>query len=93
MVTEVPTNLNTPEALIAFARTLPEVKRHLKDGKKIQAIKELRTKGSAACATGRVGLKEAKDACDVLAKETEYQPEGYYCCSGVNYHTTWCYNY
>lgn len=57
-------DLITPEGLIGFARSTPEVMQAVADEKKILAIKALRV---AAEASGtRVGLKEAKDALDTI---------------------------
>lgn len=68
-------NLQTPEGLLNFARSLPAVREFLEKGQKIQAIKEVRTRG-LEIEGGRteggylyVGLLQAKNAVDALSKE------------------------
>lgn len=59
-----PFNLHTQDGRVAFARTLPDVMREVNAGRKIQAIKALRTALQDAHAP--CGLKESKEAIDPL---------------------------
>lgn len=83
--------LTTHEGRVQLARETDAVTDALKNGKKIQAIKELRTLLSAK--TGTIaGLRECKDAVDALA--TEFPTNRRYCC-GVpvsDQHSYSCYN-
>lgn len=95
--------LRTPADVLAFARTLPEVTDEIAAGRKIVAIKALRTASESTDILGEtlkarpdanyLGLKAAKDACEALAAEiTPVRPAYVTCpeCHGnLNETTTW----
>lgn len=61
--------LPAPKTLVEIGRNSPSVIEALRAGRRIEAIKHLRTEGTAAFGE-TVGLKEAKDVvCDILAFE------------------------
>jgi hypothetical protein len=96
--------LTTPADVLAFARTLPEVTSEIAAGKKILAIKNLRAASENTKIVGPflkstptssiIGLKAAKDACDVLAAEQTAKDAKAFrtcpdCYDKLNEHTTW----
>lgn len=65
-------DLSTFDGRVAFAKSQPEVMKHLPD-RKIQAIKELRQAMTAQPGGfAYSGLRECKDAIDVLAPPRPY---------------------
>ena len=60
---------NDGSALVAIARATPKVMEECRMGKKIQAIKELRS-------VSKAGLKEAKEAIDIIWDEDGISPSG-----------------
>ena len=65
-------NLGTHEGKVAFAKVDPEIQGFIKDERKIQAIKALRT---AVQAQGHVGgLLECKNAIDEVAPRRYFLP-------------------
>lgn len=76
---------NDARALLAWALAIPEVKDHLDGSRKIQAIKAMR---AAWTGPETLGLKQAKEACDVYLPPTltmPPRPSRYYDCPhGLN---------
>ena len=88
-------DFTTHEGLLAYSRGNEAIVQHIKDSRKIQAIKTLRD--AALTADVKAGLRECKDAIDALAREVapDLAPANRLCCStDAGYsHSIFCYNY